>query len=147
MAVRRHLRKPRNKLLASDGLMEGASCAISGRMHRATLQKPQSLPRSLIKMRSIWYTAPCKKTGSNVTGVSDMWPVLLQMETYAKFVPQAKKWGTDLQSDRSELRRSRQSYAWGPVERFSLVINLKAVRAQGVTVSPELSTLPWRPWC
>lgn len=39
-------------------------------------------------------SAPGKKTGTNVTGVSDMWPVLLQMETYAKFVPQAKKWGT-----------------------------------------------------
>ena len=39
-------------------------------------------------------SAPGKKTGTNVTGVSDMWPVLLQMETYAKFVPQVKKWGT-----------------------------------------------------
>ena len=27
---------------------------------------------------------------------------------------------------------------WGPVEKFSLVINQKAARAQGVTVSPEL---------
>jgi putative ABC transport system substrate-binding protein len=27
---------------------------------------------------------------------------------------------------------------WGPVEKFSLVINLKAARAQGVLVSPEL---------
>ena len=27
---------------------------------------------------------------------------------------------------------------WGPVEKFSLVINLKAARAQGVTVAPEL---------
>lgn len=34
------------------------------------------------------------KSGTNVTGVSDLWPVLLQMETYAKFVPKAKKWGT-----------------------------------------------------
>ena len=39
-------------------------------------------------------SAPGKKTGNNVTGVSDMWPVALQMETYAKFVPDAKKWGT-----------------------------------------------------
>lgn len=39
-------------------------------------------------------SAPGKKTGTNVTGVSDMWPVLLQMETYAKFVPKVKKWGT-----------------------------------------------------
>ena len=39
-------------------------------------------------------SAPGKKTGSNVTGVSDLWPVHLQMQTYAKFVPSAKKWGT-----------------------------------------------------
>lgn len=34
------------------------------------------------------------KTGSNITGVSDLWPVHLQMATYAKFVPKVKKWGT-----------------------------------------------------
>lgn len=39
-------------------------------------------------------SAPGKKTGTNVTGVSDQWPVKLQMETYVKFVPNAKKWGT-----------------------------------------------------
>lgn len=39
-------------------------------------------------------SSPGKKTGTNVTGVSDMWPVSLQMETYAKFVPDIKKWGT-----------------------------------------------------
>jgi putative ABC transport system substrate-binding protein len=39
-------------------------------------------------------SAPGKKTGTNVTGVSDMWPVVLQMETYAKFAPAIKKWGT-----------------------------------------------------
>lgn len=39
-------------------------------------------------------SAAGKKTGTNVTGVSDQWPVLLQMETYAKFVPTAKRWGT-----------------------------------------------------
>jgi putative ABC transport system substrate-binding protein len=39
-------------------------------------------------------SAPGKKTGTNVTGVSDMWPVSLQMQTYAKFVPAIKKWGT-----------------------------------------------------
>lgn len=33
-------------------------------------------------------------TGTNVTGVSDLWPVVLQMETYAKMAPQAKQWGT-----------------------------------------------------
>jgi putative tryptophan/tyrosine transport system substrate-binding protein len=39
-------------------------------------------------------SAPGKKTGTNVTGVSDRWPVFRQMETYAKFVPKAKQWGT-----------------------------------------------------
>ena len=34
------------------------------------------------------------KTGTNVTGVSDRWPVTLQFEMYAKFIPKAKKWGT-----------------------------------------------------
>jgi putative ABC transport system substrate-binding protein len=39
-------------------------------------------------------SAPGKKTGTNVTGVSDRWPVMRQMEMYAKFVPKAKQWGT-----------------------------------------------------
>jgi putative ABC transport system substrate-binding protein len=39
-------------------------------------------------------SAPGKKTGTNVTGVSDRWPVFRQMEMYAKFVPKAKQWGT-----------------------------------------------------
>jgi putative ABC transport system substrate-binding protein len=39
-------------------------------------------------------SSPGKKTGTNVTGVSDRWPVLRQMEMYAKFVPKAKQWGT-----------------------------------------------------
>jgi putative ABC transport system substrate-binding protein len=34
------------------------------------------------------------KTGTNVTGVSDRWPVTLQLEMYARFFPRAKKWGT-----------------------------------------------------
>jgi len=33
-------------------------------------------------------------TGTNVTGVSDRWPVSLQLEMYARFFPRAKKWGT-----------------------------------------------------
>ncbi len=37
---------------------------------------------------------PGKKTGTNVTGVSDLWPVSLQLETYARFAPGAKAWGT-----------------------------------------------------
>jgi putative ABC transport system substrate-binding protein len=39
-------------------------------------------------------SAPGSKTGTHVTGVSDKWPIHLQMHTYAKFVPAAKAWGT-----------------------------------------------------
>ncbi len=39
-------------------------------------------------------SASGRKTGSNVTGVSDMLPVSLQMEMYVKIVPKAKKFGT-----------------------------------------------------
>lgn len=34
------------------------------------------------------------RTGTNVTGVSDRWPVALQFEMYSKFIPKARKWGT-----------------------------------------------------
>ena len=37
---------------------------------------------------------PGTKTGTNVTGISDRWPVFLQFEMYTKFFPKAKKWGT-----------------------------------------------------
>jgi len=34
------------------------------------------------------------RTGTNVTGVSDRWPVTVQFEMYAQFIPKARKWGT-----------------------------------------------------
>lgn len=34
------------------------------------------------------------RTGTNVTGVSDHWPVFLQFQMYTKFFPKARKWGT-----------------------------------------------------
>jgi putative ABC transport system substrate-binding protein len=34
------------------------------------------------------------KTGTHVTGVSDMWPLTLQCKMYQDLLPQAKKWGT-----------------------------------------------------
>ena len=34
------------------------------------------------------------KTGTNVTGVSDMWPIALQCQMYQDLVPHAKRWGT-----------------------------------------------------
>ena len=66
-------------------------------------------------------SAPGKKTGTNVTGVSDLWPVLLQMETYAKFVPKAKKWGT----------------IYNPAE-VNSVTHIKAMRAAAKSLGLEL---------
>lgn len=66
-------------------------------------------------------SAPGKKTGTNVTGVSDMWPVLLQMETYAKFVPKVKRWGT----------------IFNPAEANS-VTHVKAMREAARTLGLEL---------
>ena len=191
-------------------------------------------------------SAPGQKTGTNTTGVSDQWPVHLQMQTYAKFVPTAKRWGTIYNpaeansvthvramreaakslglelvevtvANGSEVERAAQSLVgkvqaitvtsdntsvanfdaiaricdkhkiplfagdvdsvprgaiaaygmdyflvgysagkkaalvlkgvkpgdipWGPVEKFSLVINLKAAKAQGVTVTPDMLKL------
>jgi putative ABC transport system substrate-binding protein len=34
------------------------------------------------------------KTGTNITGVSDRWPVALQCKVYQKLMPKAKRWGT-----------------------------------------------------
>lgn len=39
-------------------------------------------------------SSPGKKTGTNLTGVSDQWPVALQMQTYARLLPKGKRWGT-----------------------------------------------------
>lgn len=37
---------------------------------------------------------PGQVTGTQLTGVSDRWPIGLQLETYARLVPQARTWGT-----------------------------------------------------
>jgi len=34
------------------------------------------------------------KTGTHITGVSDMWPIALQCQMYQDLVPHAKRWGT-----------------------------------------------------
>ena len=39
-------------------------------------------------------SASGRKTGTHVTGLSDLWPVRLQFETYARAVPKARIWGT-----------------------------------------------------
>ena len=54
-------------------------------------------------------SSPGEKTGTNVTGVSDMWPVALQLETHTKFVPAIKKMGHHLQSGRAQFGHSYQN--------------------------------------
>ena len=39
-------------------------------------------------------SVPGSKTGTHITGVSDKWPVVLQMRAYSRFVPRARTWGT-----------------------------------------------------
>lgn len=39
-------------------------------------------------------SAPGRKTGTWVTGVSDMWPAEMQLRTYAAMAPAAQVWGT-----------------------------------------------------
>jgi putative ABC transport system substrate-binding protein len=39
-------------------------------------------------------SVPGTKSKTNVTGISHRWPVQLQVELYAQFVPKARKWGT-----------------------------------------------------
>lgn len=63
------------------------------------------------------------KTGTHVTGVSDKWPVNLQMRTYAKFVPEARTWGTiynpgedNSMSHVSEMRQAIQGIGMTLVE-------------------------------
>lgn len=58
-------------------------------------------------------SVPGSKTTTHITGVSDKWPVPLQMRTYAKFVPHAKSWGTIYNPDEdnsishvSEMRKA-----------------------------------------
>jgi len=61
------------------------------------------------------------KTGTNVTGVSDIWPVQLQMEMYTKIVPKIKKFGT----------------IYNPEESNS-VIHIKAMREAAKKLGLEL---------
>ncbi len=37
---------------------------------------------------------PGRRSGTNVTGVTDRWPVQLELEMYTGFFPKAKRWGT-----------------------------------------------------
>lgn len=40
------------------------------------------------------HVPPGQKTRTLITGVSDMWPISLQLETYSQALPQIKRWGT-----------------------------------------------------
>ena len=66
-----------------------------------------------------------RATGTNVTGVSDLWPVELQMQTYAKMAPQARQWGT----------------IYNPAEANS-VTHTKAMRAAARQLGLELVEVP-----
>jgi putative ABC transport system substrate-binding protein len=64
---------------------------------------------------------PGTKTGMNVTGVSDRWPVFQQFEMYTKFFPKAKKWGT----------------IYNPFS-FQSILYIKAMRIAAKTLGVEL---------
>lgn len=66
-------------------------------------------------------------TQTNVTGVSDLWPVVLQMETYAKMAPHAKQWGT----------------IYNPTE-VNSITHTKAMRAAAQQLGLELIEVPIR---
>ena len=40
------------------------------------------------------HVPPGQKTGTLITGVSDMWPIRQQLEAYSRALPQVKRWGT-----------------------------------------------------
>jgi putative ABC transport system substrate-binding protein len=67
------------------------------------------------------------RTGTNVTGVSDRWPVNLQFEMYTKFIPKAKKWGTiyDAEDHRSlmYIKEMRQAAKKRKVELIEVNIS------------------------
>ncbi|MDP2973197.1 MAG: ABC transporter substrate-binding protein, partial [Deltaproteobacteria bacterium] len=79
---------------------------------------------------------PGTKSGTNVTGVSDRWPVHLQFEMYAKFVPKAKKWGTIYNAGDSNsmvhIKEMRESAKKLGVELIEATISTSAETLQAV---------------
>ncbi len=79
---------------------------------------------------------PGTKSGTNVTGVSDRWPVHLQFEMYAKFVPKAKKWGTIYNAGDSNsmvhIKEMRESAKTLGVELIEATISTSAETLQAV---------------
>ncbi len=77
---------------------------------------------------------PETKTGTNVTGVSDRWPVHLQFEMSAKFIPRAKKWGTIYNArdanSRAHIKEMRKSAKKLGVELIEAKISIRGETMQ-----------------
>ena len=74
------------------------------------------------------------KTGTNITGTSDHWPVALQFESYVKFFPKAKKWGT--------IYNSGDPRSISYIEEMREVAEKLKVELAEVTISNSQETLP-----
>lgn len=77
-------------------------------------------------------SAPGQKTGTHVTGVSDLWPVRLQMETYARAVPQAKVWGTIYNPQETNSLTHIQSIREAAKELGLTLLEVKVARSDEV---------------
>jgi putative ABC transport system substrate-binding protein len=77
-------------------------------------------------------SAPGQKTGTHVTGVSDLWPVRLQMETYARAVPQAKAWGTIYNPQEANSLAHIQSIRDTARELGLVLLEVKVARSEDV---------------
>jgi putative ABC transport system substrate-binding protein len=79
---------------------------------------------------------PETKTGTNVTGVSDRWPVHLQFEMSTKFIPRAKKWGTIYNvrdaNSRAHIKKMRESAKKLGVELIEAKISIRGETMQAV---------------
>jgi putative ABC transport system substrate-binding protein len=79
---------------------------------------------------------PETKTGTNVTGVSDRWPVHLQFEMSTKFIPRAKKWGTIYNArdanSRAHIKKMRESAKKLGVELIEAKISIRGETMQAV---------------
>src|SRR4030042_1950196 len=76
-----------------------------------------------------------RQSGTNVTGVSDRWPVYLQFEMYTKFVPKAKKWGTIYNAGDSNslvhIKEMREAAKKLGVELIEATISISGEKMQG----------------
>ena len=66
-------------------------------MPRRRQRSPRPSPSSFLRSRTRWQPAlspEWERPGTNITGVSDRWPITLQCEMYQDLLPNAKNWGT-----------------------------------------------------